>query len=156
MGRKIADILAVLPGALLLYTAFAKWMDFPSTHLKLRSSPVAFVSNWAKEITWVLPAVEIGIVCLMISGVWRRAGVLLSGILFLLFSGYLILLLTAVPGTVCGCGGFINHLSLHQHLMLTIAMAILSLLSWRFGTTDTASKIFFARKNGGSRKPATE
>ena len=124
--------------ALFLYSGTWKVMNHQlfNEQLSLSLIPTA-ASTW---MAWMIPLVEILITILLLRPAWRLKGLYASLILMVLFTIYILI---PVPGNTrpsCGCGGFIEELSLKQHLIFNTACIILSLFAIMELSTDQRAR----------------
>jgi uncharacterized membrane protein YphA (DoxX/SURF4 family) len=112
--------------ALFLYSGTWKIMNHQLFGEELSVSPIpAALSTW---MVWIIPLVEILITILLLRPAWRLKGLYASLILMVFFTIY-ILIPDPSNSPFCGCGGFIEELSLKQHLIFNTACIILSLFA---------------------------
>jgi hypothetical protein len=81
---------------------------------------------FAPFLSWAIPLVEILIVFLLFTPRYQQMGLILSGILMLVFTIYIAYMLSFVQRRPCSCGGVISLLSWPQHLVFNIFFLILS------------------------------
>ena len=123
--RTTIEIIAILFVTLFLYTGISKWMDYYVFKEQIALSPL--LAPIAQGVAILLPATEIIVSVILFIPRTRQIGLYASFILMILFTGYIIYVLNYNPQLPCTCGGFIQALSWHQHLVLNIVLIILSL-----------------------------
>lgn len=104
---------------LLGYTAISKWLEFEKFYRQM------YNQEWGHTLSVVLittlPAVELIIAVLLVFDKCRVIGLTAALTLLFLFTIYIILvLLHAFARVPCSCGGFIEHLTWTQHLLLNM------------------------------------
>jgi hypothetical protein len=109
-----------------LYAYYALLFIFLYTALDKIRSYDTFVADMQKSVLIPAPLVpftagavivaELLIAGLLLGKQTRRVAFLLAALLLLLFTGYILLMLTFSPYLPCSCGGFIQALSWPQHL----------------------------------------
>lgn len=123
----LVEIVALLFTILFLYTGISKIIDYSIFKIQLADSPL--FKNIANEIAIILPISEFVVCILLLRPLWRLKGLYASLILMLVFSGYIIYILTVNQNLPCSCGGIIELLSWKGHLIFNGIMIILALIS---------------------------
>jgi uncharacterized membrane protein YphA (DoxX/SURF4 family) len=112
---------------LFVYTASSKLLDF--NQFKVEMYDQTLPHRIATLLIWLLPGVEISVSLLLLFEKTRLAGFYASGILIVLFTGYIGLVLLNYFGRVpCSCGGVIKALGWRLHLVFNLFFLLLSLL----------------------------
>jgi hypothetical protein len=131
MSRKlIAEMIGGLFILLFLYTALSKLSEIALFRLVLRSSPL--ISGYANLVSILIPASEILVSLLLFIPGTRRWGLYASFLLMLIFTLYLVYMISFTTALPCSCGGVISQLSWKQHLVFNIAFTLLSFAGIRF------------------------
>ncbi len=123
MNSKIKNIIAntcsLILAFVFIYTAVSKVYDWEGTWGSLYNQ--VFPIWFADILFFALPVLEIGIAGILVSNKWEKMGLWLSGILMVLFTGYVGLIYIGFFDRVpCSCGGVISSLSWGQHLIFNI------------------------------------
>lgn len=127
MRKWILEIASGLFIILFLYTALSKLSDYEVFAKGLaRSGPI---SNFSHMFAWAIPGIEIVAVILLFIPSLRKAGLYLSTMLMLLFTGYLAYMIYFTPYRPCSCGGVIQSLTWKQHLVFNIFFLLLGIIS---------------------------
>lgn len=115
MSRKtIIEIITALLIVLFVYAGLSKLLDHHTFSLQLAQSPL--LSSWAFVIAWALPAGELLLAAALVIPATRQLGLYASLILLILFTVYLVYMLSFSTHLPCSCGGIISSLSWKQHL----------------------------------------
>ena len=130
MKRKITiEVIIFFYVVLFLYAAGTKLLDYERSVAQIGQSPL--LTNYASWIAWLVPAIEILIaVVLMISRI-RLFGLYAAFGLMVMFTLYVIAILSFSKELPCACGGVLSMLHWKGHLVLNlvfVAMAIVAIL----------------------------
>jgi len=121
----ITEFIALFFVILFLYTGISKLMDYLVFKEQIALSPLlAPVANW---IAILLPAVEILVAIVLFIPLTRLKGLYASGILMVLFTGYIIYILNFNPQLPCTCGGVLEALTWPQHLVFNVVCIALAI-----------------------------
>jgi uncharacterized membrane protein YphA (DoxX/SURF4 family) len=121
----ICDIIAVLFILLFIYAAISKLMDYPKFRAQLGQSPL--LTSTAEWVAWIIPAMEIIISLLLVTGRFRLIGLYASFSLMVMFSTYIIVITKYSEFVPCSCGGVLQNMSWNQHLAFNIVFTLLGL-----------------------------
>lgn len=125
----LVEIIAHLFIILFLYTGIAKLMEFDVFQEQLAESPVlAFAAPF---IAWALPISEFIISLLLFFPRFRLKGLYASLIIMILFTAYVITILSIDKELPCSCGGIIEALSWTGHLIFNSSFVLLAILAIR-------------------------
>jgi hypothetical protein len=109
------------------YTAISKLADLDA--YKLEMSRQVFSKPVSHMLIYTLPGIEILTAVLLITPRFRLTGFILSVLLLLIFTGYVILILSGFYNRVpCACGGVLSIMDWHSHLWFNIFFLVLSAL----------------------------
>lgn len=110
----------------LVYTAFAKLLNFNHYKRSMYSQPLAeWLVDW---LIFLIPFTELIAATLLILSVKRFLGLVLTSSLMLLFTGYVLFIrFTAWEDTTCPCGGLFSQLNWVQHTWVNSALTILAI-----------------------------
>lgn len=121
---KTIEIIAALFILLFVYTATSKFLSHRIFVITLSESPLlSFASGF---IAWAIPALEILISVVLFMPSHRRAGLIASLILMIVFTIYIAYMLMTSSNLPCSCGGIVSKLSWRQHLWLNVFLAALA------------------------------
>jgi putative oxidoreductase len=112
---------------LFTYTALSKYFEIQKFEFSLNESPI--LSKYTTLIAYTLPGIEIVAVLLLIVPKFRTLGLYIISALLLLFTLYLIGMLSFAKKLPCGCGGIISDLSWTGHVVLNIFFLSLSIIA---------------------------
>lgn len=125
----IVELITVLFIILFLYSGISKLMDY--TVFKEQIAASTLLKPFAGWIAWWLPVVEFLVVLLLSIPRWRLKGLNASLTLMILFTGYIIAILTFNKHIPCSCGGVLEQLSWKEHIAFNsvfIALAVAGVL----------------------------
>jgi uncharacterized membrane protein YphA (DoxX/SURF4 family) len=124
--ERILDIIVVMLAVLFIYTGFSKLIDYDQFGSRLRVIPVFEHVWWYVSIG--VPVSEVLIAgCLLIPRL-RRIGLISSLIAMVIFTVYVIFILTVMKHPPCNCGGVIEKLTWKQHLYFNVAYTSVALV----------------------------
>lgn len=83
----------------------------------------------AKVFNWSAIAMEFAVVLLLFFPKTRKAGLIASLGLMILFTAYIVYLLKIVPELPCSCGAIMSQLTLKPHLFLNAVFIILGFVA---------------------------
>lgn len=110
--------------ALFAYTTISKLLNYQSFQSDISLSPV--LGSFAK-IAWFIPAIETGIVVLLIIRKWQLIGLWISAAFMFVSAIYLFAILKSeMVYLPCGCGGILEKLPLGTHIYINILFALLA------------------------------
>jgi hypothetical protein len=111
---------------LFVYASSTKLMAYSYFLDDLRRSPVLL--PYAVSLSIVIPSLELLIAALLLSDKTRKSGLIGSFLMMLLFTGYVLYVLTSTTERPCSCGGIIRELTWPQHLVFNIVFLLLTVL----------------------------
>ncbi len=122
----IIQIISYLLIILWVYAAASKLLDFTEFVWQLKNQ--VFGTKMALALVFLIPLFELGTTVMLAFIRSRFYGLMMSAILLLLFSGYIILLMTGIFGRVpCACGGILAKMSWKAHLVFNLIFLSLTL-----------------------------
>jgi len=124
----LVEIIALFFVILFLYTGASKLLEFDVFQEQLGETPLEPV---APIVAWGLPITEFIISLLLFFPRYRLKGLYATFIIMVLFTGYIIVLLTRDKELPCSCGGIVEALSWKGHLIFNSALILLSLAAIR-------------------------
>jgi uncharacterized membrane protein YphA (DoxX/SURF4 family) len=110
---------------LFVYTAVSKFLDYENFRAVIGQSPL--ITRFAPVLAIVVPVAEIVIALLLVIPAYRRAGLYASFAMMVLFTVYIIVLVTLSERIPCSCGGVISRMTWKQHLYFNIVFVLLAL-----------------------------
>jgi hypothetical protein len=127
--KVLVEIIAHLFIILFLYTGVAKLLEFDVFQEQLGESPV--LGPLAPIVAWGLPITEFIISLLLFSPRFRFKGLYASFIIMILFTGYVITILSIDKELPCSCGGIIEALSWQGHVIVNSLLVLLAFAAIR-------------------------
>jgi uncharacterized membrane protein YphA (DoxX/SURF4 family) len=121
----IIEIITLLFVLLFLYTGTSKLTDYTLFKEQIGQSPI--LTPIAPGLAWALPFAEYLTAGLLLIPRWRRMGLYAALGLMLLFSGYIIAILSFSQHVPCSCGGVLASLSWKGHLLFNGAFTGLAM-----------------------------
>ena len=125
----IVEIIALFFVILFLYTGISKLMDFLVFQEQLAESPI--LAPVAPIVAWGLPITEFIISILLFLPRYRLKGLYAAFVLMILFTGYVIAILSFSTELPCSCGGIIEQLSWKGHLIFNSLLILLAYVGIR-------------------------
>ncbi|RVT99736.1 hypothetical protein EOD41_14930 [Mucilaginibacter limnophilus] len=126
--RWITPVARFLLIILWVYAVAAKMRDFQRYAYEMQQQ--VFSAKLATFLAYALPLAELLAVIMLIAESTVFAGLALSAMLLLAFTGYsAAVLLHWFPKIPCPCGGLISELSWLQHLLFNLSFLLLTLIS---------------------------
>ena len=124
--KYLLQVIRVFFIILLVYSAVSKLLNYYQFETQLSQFP--YISSYAGLIAWAVPALEIFIVFLFFPNKFIKIGLYASFVLMLIFTLYIIIVLTFSEIIPCSCGGVIAALSWDEHLVFNIACLLIALM----------------------------
>src|SRR5215218_6411620 len=121
---RLSDVIASLLIFLFVYTAISKLINLHQFKVVLEKSN--YLKGYADLIAVLVPSLEIVISILLFFPISRRQGLLASTILMLLFTLYVGAMVVFLRELPCSCGGVIQTLSWHEHLIFNLVITFIS------------------------------
>jgi hypothetical protein len=142
MKRQIAiEIICFLFILLFVYAAIMKWMDVEKFHVQLGQSPLLMA--FADYLVWIVPGTELLIVAMLVFKKTRLIGLYASFTLMVMFTVYIIVILTFADHVPCSCGGILEKMGWTEHLIFNIAFVLMGaagvILTKLSSITETSS-----------------
>lgn len=126
MKRQITiEVIVFLYIVLFLYAAGTKLIDYDKFIGQIGKSPL--LTNYAGWIAWIIPTVEIIIAIMLIISRLRLIGLYAAFGLMVIFTFYIIAILSFSTELPCACGGVLSNLHWKGHLIFNIAFVLLGL-----------------------------
>jgi hypothetical protein len=127
-------LISILLIVLFTYAAVSKMIDYHLFTKQLSASPL--LSPFAGVLTWFIPAAELYTVILLLNSSWRKAGLLMSVVLMTLFTLYIIVMLLFFERIPCSCGGVLQRMNWHEHLIFNIVFTLISITGYYLWNKD--------------------
>lgn len=124
--RWIVEIICILFIFLFVYTAVSKFIDYRNFRAIIGQSPL--ITKLSGPLSFIVPLIEIVISVMLCLPKFRRWGLMSSFILMILFTSYIVMLVTFSPHVPCSCGGVISAMSWQQHIIFNLVFVILALV----------------------------
>lgn len=128
--RMVVDVIGYLFIALFVYAAINKLLDYEKFKAQMGQSPMLVHHIW--YLVWAVPAVELLIAILLFISRTFLTGLYASFTLMLLFTIYIIVILTSGEKIPCACGGILQDMSWIQHLIFNMVFVVLGILGILF------------------------
>lgn len=111
---------------LFVYAAASKLMDVDKFAAQIGQSPLLTDINYL--VAWSIPAAEVMISALLCFQKTRLTGLYLSLNLMILFTVYIIAILSFGEHIPCSCGGVLERLGWTEHLIFNTSFVVLAAL----------------------------
>lgn len=118
MKKQIVNIISYSFILLFLYAAANKLMDFQKFKVQLGQSPL--LTDYAVIIAWFIPIIEILISIMLVFKRTLLPGLYTSFGLMVLFTTYIIVILSFAERVPCSCGGILEKMTWEQHLVFNL------------------------------------
>jgi uncharacterized membrane protein YphA (DoxX/SURF4 family) len=141
LRKAVLETICLLFILLFVYTAVSKFIDYENFRAVIGQSPL--ITRFAPVLAIVVPVAEIIIALLLVVPRYRRSGLYASFAMMVLFTAYIIVLVTLSEKIPCSCGGVISQMTWKQHLYFNIVFTLLALFGmWLYTRLpdDTASQ----------------
>lgn len=136
MSKIIVEVICMLFVFLFVYTAVSKVMDYQNFKAVIGQSPI--VTNFAGPLSIAVPLLEIVISLLIIVPKWRLMGLYASFALMVLFTTYIVILVSFSEDIPCSCGGVISRMSWQEHIVFNIFFVLLAFVGMILQTKTTS------------------
>lgn len=123
----ITESIIFLLVVLWTYAAFSKLFTYEAFRFQLLGHKL--LMNYAALVAWLVPAIELGIVLLLLIPKTRMAGFYTSAALLLVFTVYIIYMFNFYPHKPCSCGGVISKLSWKQHIVFNLFFLLINIIA---------------------------
>jgi hypothetical protein len=114
---------------LFTYTAVSKYLAYEKFVHQMQLAPVPLLKGIAPVLGWVMPAIEIIIVCLLLFNQYKIWGIYASLCLLVLFELYISAMLLSGLRLPCTCGGIVSKMTWKQHLLFNAVFILLCILA---------------------------
>ena len=124
--KKVAlEIICFLFILLFTYAAVMKLMDVQKFTVQIGQSPL--LTNFAGAVAWGIPLLELIIAGMLAIMRFRLIGLYAAFSLMVMFTAYIIAILTIDENIPCSCGGVLESMGWTEHLIFNIGFVILGL-----------------------------
>lgn len=137
LRKGVLETISILFILLFVYTAISKLLDYEDFRVVIGQSPL--LTRFAPVLAIVVPLAEIVIALLLAIPRYRRTGLFASFAMMVLFTTYIIVLVTLAERIPCSCGGVISRMTWEQHLYFNIFFVLLALLGMWLHTRQPAN-----------------
>jgi len=125
MNKKwLVGIISLLLILLMVYAAVAKLNDYYNFRAGLDDSPI--IAPFAGILVWAVPATELIIAAMLLLPKFRLYGFYASFVLMLLFTIYIIVMLSFYEDIPCSCGGILEEMPWGVHIVFNCVFVLLS------------------------------
>ncbi len=121
----IVEVICFLFILLFVYAALMKLLDVEKFTVQLGQSPLLMA--FAPVVAWVVPSVELVIAGMLIFRRTRLLGLIASFTMMVMFTMYIIIILTFASHVPCSCGGILEDMTWGQHLVFNIFFVLLAI-----------------------------
>lgn len=138
---KRENVKQLIPAVLIflfMYAAGSKLSEFNLFRAQLSIYP--FIKQMAPFLSVAIPGCEFIIVAFLLLPATRKTGLYASLITLLVFTVYLVIMVTTQNNLPCSCGGVISQLTWQQHILFNFFFIILSWLGLYLEKTKTANE----------------
>lgn len=141
----ILDIISVLFVTLFLYTGISKLIDY--SLFKEQISMFPFLKPIANYLATFLPIIEFIVAIAYLVPRCRMKALYGSLILMIVFTVYIILILSFSENIPCSCGGIISKLSWTEHFFFNSILIVFALVGINLERRQINRKIFGLNSN---------
>jgi uncharacterized membrane protein YphA (DoxX/SURF4 family) len=143
MKKQIAiEIIVFLFVVLFLYAAGSKLVEYQKFISQIGISPL--LTDYAETIAWMIPTIEIIISLMLIIPRVRIIGLYAAFGLMVMFTFYIIAILSFSNELPCSCGGVLSMLGWKEHLIFNVSFVLLGLTAIILINKQEQSKIVTA------------
>lgn len=123
--RTVVIIFRYLLILLFLYAAANKLLDYQKFTVQIGQSPILI--GYATFIAWFIPVIEIVIAALLFHNKTLVIGLYASYGLMTMFTGYIVVILNFAERVPCSCGGILDKMGWHEHLIFNTVFTLFAL-----------------------------
>ena len=121
----VVEIICFLFILLFVYAAGTKLTDYNKFIGQIGKSPL--LTDYAEWIAWIVPSIELVIAVMLIIPKIRIVGLYAAFGLMVMFTFYIIAILSFSKELPCSCGGVLSLLGWKEHLIFNIGFVLLGL-----------------------------
>ena len=122
--KLMVDLVVYVFVLLFVYTAASEFQSFKSFKEVLSMSPL--IGKYYAVLSWLIPLTELIITGLLILKRTRKAGILASLLLMIVFTVYLVYMVFSGSTLPCHCGGVISAMTWTQHIWFNLVFVALA------------------------------
>ncbi|MBE9600168.1 MauE/DoxX family redox-associated membrane protein [Pedobacter sp. MC2016-24] len=137
----IVEAIVYLFVLLFVYAAGTKLVEFEKFREQLAQSPI--LADMASQLAWLIPVAEIMISILVLFPATRLLGLYGCFSMMVIFTAYIVSVITFSKQLPCACGGVIEALSWRGHLIFNMGFVVLALLGIYLLTMINQSKTVY-------------
>ncbi len=127
MKRKIAiEIISFLLVLLFMYAAVSKLIDIEKFKVQISQSPLLVAVKGV--VPWAVPGIEILTSFMLMNPTLRLLGMHVAFIIMVVFTAYIVAILTISPSIPCSCGGVLQAMSWKVHLVFNAGITLVAVL----------------------------
>ena len=130
VAQRIPFIASIFYITLFVYTASSKIFDFDNFQIQIGQSPI--LTSYAGFVSWSIPVIELIIVVLFLIPKFISIAFLASYSMMVMFTTYILLILNFSDFIPCSCGGVLESLSWHEHIVFNILCIVIALIGLHF------------------------
>lgn len=123
----LVEIISILLMVLFVYAAISKLLEFQNFQAQLGQSPL--ISAFTGVVSYAVIIVELLIAVLLAIPKSRYFALIASFGLMLMFTVYIVVILSYSSFVPCSCGGILDDLDWNEHLVFNIAFTLLALIA---------------------------
>lgn len=123
--KNIHELISFLLIILWIYAAISKLLQLENFRIRLSQFP--FISEYAHQLAWLVPGVEIIIALLFFFPRLKDEAYLASAALLLVFTAYIIAVLNLSDSIPCSCNGVLPSLSWKEHILFNVGFLLLAI-----------------------------
>lgn len=125
--KNIVEVICLLYILLFVYAATSKLADFENFRVQIGQSPM--LSSFADWISFAVIFLEYSIATMLVFLRFRLVGLYLSFLLMVMFTTYIVIILTYASYVPCSCGGILEKMGWSEHLYFNIAFVLLAVIA---------------------------
>ena len=119
------EIICFLFILLFTYAAVIKLIDVQKFTVQIGQSPL--LTDFAGVVAWAVPITELLIAGMLAMTRFRLVGLYAGFSLMVMFTAYIVAILTIDENIPCSCGGVLESMGWTEHLIFNIGFVILGL-----------------------------
>jgi uncharacterized membrane protein YphA (DoxX/SURF4 family) len=121
----VIEIISFLFILLFVYAAFMKLLDVEKFTVQLGQSPLLMA--FAPLLAWAVPIIELLVAAMLIFSRLRLIGMYASFTLMVMFTVYIVIILSFASHVPCSCGGILEDMTWTEHLIFNIVFVLLAI-----------------------------
>ncbi|WP_411028063.1 MauE/DoxX family redox-associated membrane protein [Sphingobacterium sp. SRCM116780] len=124
--KTIGEAIVFLLVLMWVYTFVSKAIDFDTFKRQITGSYL--ISGTGRMLPYILQAVHAVIVVLLMVKAWRKAGLITSISLLVLYTGYLLYILKFAPSVPCTCIALLRGMTWENQLVVNLIVLPLNII----------------------------